>query len=58
MKRGYASILRNSRSRSSRLHRCVRRTLQTISLNMLASSASGYRLSPAQISDVNQRIVE
>ena len=58
VKRGYASIFCNSRSCCSSLHRCVGRTLQTVGLDMLASSASGYGLSAAQIGDVNQCVVK
>lgn len=58
VQRGYSTILGDSRSCPCSLHCGIRRTLKTVSLNMLTSSASRNCLSPAQISYVNQRIVE
>ncbi len=58
MERSNPLILSHLRSGSSSLHRRIRSTLKTVSLNMLTTGASGNSLSTSQIGDVNHRIVE
>jgi len=58
MERSNPLILSHLRSGSSSLHRRIRSTLKTVSLNMLPTGTPRNSLSTSQIGDVNHRIVE
>lgn len=54
----YSPILGNSCSCCCSLHRSIRRTLEAIGFHVLSSGTTGYSLCAAQISNMDQSIVE
>lgn len=55
---GDAFVLRNLSGSSGSLHRSIRRSLKTISLDMLTPSAPRDSLGPSKVGYVNHSIVE
>ena len=58
MQRGYAFVLCDLGRCGSSLHRRVGRALESVSLHMLASCASGDCLSTREVCDMDHGIVE